>query len=175
MAFNPQTSYALGITGTLYEGNLSDSRDVEVDARRNDLAASAEALYGKAVCKSSNTDDLGFGLCNASSQFQGVLVFGQQHEKSTTGLANGEFGSVMKKGRCWVKVVHNVTPASLVRVFIADYSGTTADAVQGAFGTTLVAANTALLANARYLGRGSAGDLVEVEIDASPVLLTADS
>lgn len=170
-----QTSYALGLTGTLYEGSLSSSRNHEVDALRNDLAASAEAIFGKAVCKSSATDDLGFGLCNASSQFKGVLVHGMEQEKLTTGLVNGEFGNVMKSGRCWVKVVHNVTPASLVRVFIADYSGTTSGAVQGAFGTTLVAANTALLVNARYLGRGSAGDLVEVEIDASPVLLTADS
>lgn len=175
MAIIPQTSYALGITGTLYEGCLSDTRDAQIDGLRNDLAASAEALYGKGVCKSSDTDDKGFALANVTTQFMGVLVFGMQHEKSATGLLNGEFGSVMRKGRCWVKVVHAVTPASLVRMFIADHSGTTSGAVEGAFGTTLVATKTALLLNARYLGRGSAGDLVEVELDASPVILAADA
>ena len=170
-----QTSYSLGLVGTLYEGSLDTSRDHVVDARRNDLAAAAEAVFGRAVCKSSNSDNLGFGLCNASTAFQGVLVHGMQQEKLAVGLANGEFGNVMKKGRVWVKPVHNVTTATPVRVFIADHSGTTSGAFEGAFGTTLVAAKTALLLNARYLGAVSAGALVEVEIDANANLLVADA
>lgn len=170
-----QTSYALEPTATGFQGMLSDTRDSVVDARRNDLAASAEAAFGLGVCKSTDSDDLGFGLCNATRAWLGVLVHSMDLEKTTTGLPSKEFGNVLHKGRVWVKVVETVTTASTVKVFIADYSGTLTNAVAGAFGDTAVAANTATLLNARYLGSGSAGDIVELELDANAVLLTADA
>ena len=170
-----QTSYSLQPSGTGKQGQLVDSRNIVVDARRNDLAASAEATFGLGVCKSANSDDLGFGLCNASTQFLGVLVHAQDFEKTTTGLPNGEYGNIMKKGRVWVKVVEAVTTASVVKIFIGDHSGTITDAVEGAFGDTAVATKTATLLNARYLNAAAAGAIVELELDGSPVVLTADA
>lgn len=170
-----QTSYSLQPSGIGKQGQLADSRDILVDAYRNDLASSAEATFGLGVCKSADADDLGFGLCNATRAFLGVLVHSMDFEKSTTGLASGEFGNVMRKGRVWVKVVEAVTTASTVKVFVADHSGTIANAVEGAFGDTAVATKTATLLNARYLDAGSAGDIVRIELDANAVLLTADS
>lgn len=170
-----QTSYALEPSTLGKEGQLVDSRDILVDARRNDLAASAEAAFGRAVCKSAASDDLGFGLCNATTQFLGVLVHAQDFEKTTTGLPNGEFGNVMRKGRVWVSPVEAVTTASTVKVFVGDHSGTIARAVQGTFGDSAVATKTATLLNARYLGACAADGMVELEIDANAVLLVADS
>jgi len=170
-----QTSYALEPTATGFQGGLSDTRNILVDARRNDLAASAQAVYGLGVCKSTATDGLGFGLCGTARQFLGVLVHSMDLEKQTTGLPNGEFGNVMRQGRVWVKVVEAVTQDSTVKVFVADHSGTIANAVEGAFGDTVVSTKTATLLNARYLGAGAAGDLVELELGPNAVLLVADA
>lgn len=178
MSINPQTSYALELSNG-YEGDLSSTRDHVVDARRNDLAASAEAIFGVFVCKSANADDLGFGLCVTTTQALGILVHSMSEEKTqgvTTGLINGEFGNVMHKGRAWVRVKETVTTASPVRVAVLDHSGTVAGMTQGTFGTTADAGthHTALLPQARYVRGATAGNLAEVEIDALPVLLTAD-
>lgn len=170
-----QTSYALEPTATGFEGQLVDTRDIRVDAFRNDLAASASAKFGLGVCRSTNSDLRGFGLCNTSKQWLGVLVHSMRLEQEDTGLPSLEYGDVMRKGRVWVKVVETVTPESTVKVFIADYSGTISNAVEGAFGDTAVAAKTASLVNARYLTGGSAGELVMLELDANAVLLSADS
>lgn len=175
---NPQTSYRLEILRA-FAGDLSSTRDHVMDARRNDLSASAEAVFGLFVCKSSASDDLGFGLCNASSQALGVLVHSQRQEKiqdQTVGLKNGEFGNVMHEGRCWVIAREAVTTADPVRVCVGDLSGSITGAVEGSFVTTADSSGhkTARLLNARYLTSGSAGDAVEVEIVALPNVLTAD-
>jgi hypothetical protein len=178
MSINPQLTYSLELSNG-YEGDLASTRDHVVDARRNDLAASAEASFGLFVCKSTDTDDLGFGLCVTTQQALGILVHSMSEEKTqgvTTGLINGEFGNVMHKGRAWVRVKETVTPLSPVRVAVLDHSGTVTGATQGTFLTTADTSthHTALLTNARYLTRASAGDLAQVEIDALPATLTAD-
>lgn len=171
-----QTSYSLEPATNGLAGQLADTRNALIDGFRNDLAASAEAAYGLAVCKSTDSDDRGFGLCGTARQFLGVLAHQNDSERSSTatGLANKEFGNVMRKGRIWVKVVEAVTTASTVKVFVADHSGTLANAVEGAFGDTAVTAKTATLANSRYLTAASAGETALLEIDTAPVLLTAD-
>ncbi len=171
-----QTAYALELTHTGYVGQIADTRDVRVDGFRNDLAASAEAAFGLGFCRSAATDLQGFGLCNTSRRFLGVLVHSMDFEKTTTGLPSLDFGNLMSRGTVWVRVVEAVTQESTVKVFIADYSGTLANAVAGAFGDTAVAANTATLPNARYLGSAAAGELVQLELNApGPILLTADA
>lgn len=179
MSINPQTAYSLEISNG-YEGDLASTRDHVVDARRNDLASSAEASYGLFYCKSSNSDDLGFGLCNTTSQALGILVHSQDLEKTqgvTVGMINGEFGSLLHQGRAWVKVMEAVTTASPVRVAVLDSSGITTGMTQGRFGTTADSSThtTALLTNARYItSQATPGGLAIVEIGALPVKLTAD-
>jgi hypothetical protein len=170
-----QTSYALELGTTGYAGQLADTRDHVSDARRNDLAASAEAVYGRLYCRSTNADLLGFGLADATHQTLGVLAHSMDLEEATTGLLNGEFGNLVHKGRVYVTVVDSVTPDSLVRVYGADYSGSVSGAVEGTFGATKHASYTCLLTNARYLGSASAGETVILEIDALPTLLTLES
>ncbi len=171
-----QTSYSLERSAG-YEGQLYDTRDIRSDARRNDFAASAEAPFGKMVCKSTDSDDLGMAGANATTQVLGVLIHSMDTEQSTTGLLATEFGNVASKCTVWVRPVHNVTTVTPVRVFVVDYTGTTTGAVVGAFGTTAVSAKTSLpLLNCRYLRAASAGDLVPVEINIpGPLVLGVES
>jgi hypothetical protein len=179
MSINPQTAYSLELANG-YQGDLASTRDHVVDARRNDLAASAEALYGLFYCASTNADGLGFGLADATHQALGILVHSQDLEKTegvTLGMINGEFGSIMHQGRAWVKVMEAVTLASPVRVAVGDDSGNVTGATAGNFLTTADSSGhtTALLTNARFVtAQATPGGLAIVEIGALPAKLTAD-
>lgn len=169
-----QTSYSLEQSSPSQPGMVSSTQDVRVRPFRNDNASPVD--FGLAVCRSADTDDMGFDLCNATRQFLGVLTWGQIKENGTDGLASKEMGSIMESGEVYVRVVEDVTPESTVKVFIADHSGTIDDAVPGAFGDTAVSAKTATLANAKYAERASAGSVCRLRLNGpGPILLTADS
>ncbi len=170
-----QTTYSLAQSAPSQPGMIADS-DVtaRVRAFRNDNASAFP--FGLLVSKSTATDDRGFDTLSVSHQTLGVLTFGQIKVNGTDGLPTLEMGSILEEGEVYVTVVHNVTPDDVVRVFTVDYSGTTTGAVVGAFGTTAVSAKTAILANAKYVSRASAGGVAKVRLNLpGAVLLTTES
>ncbi len=170
-----QTSYNLGLTAPSQPGMISDS-DVtaRVRAFRNDNASPIS--FGLAVSRSTDTDDRGFDALSVSRQFIGVLTWGQIKQNGTDGLPTKEMGGILEEGECYVKVVHTVTPDDPVRVFTVDYSGTTDNAVVGAFGTTRVNDKTALLLNAKYVSRASAGGVAKIRLNTpGPLLVVTET
>lgn len=157
-----QLTYSLELAAG-YEGQISDSRPSQLDGRRND--AGAELPFGKAVSKSTATDNLGMKLPAAGEVLLGILVHAMDNEKTTTGLPSLEMGNVLSRGRALVKVENAVTPASQVLVRI-DGGGNGAGSFRGG---AAVAASLVAIPNARFLGSAGVNELAEVEINLPPV------
>lgn len=170
-----QTVYNLEQSPPSQPGMIADSNvGARIRPFRNDNASPIP--FGLLVCRSTNTDDRGCDLANATRQVLGVLLYEQVKQNGVDGLATITLGSVIEEGEVYVKVVEDVTPDSLVRVFIDDYSGTLAGAVAGAFGDSKVAAHTALLTNAKYVSRASAGGVAKLRLNLpAPSQLVAES
>lgn len=165
-----QTTYALEMTATGYEGGLADSRDSTIAGFRNDSAASAEIPFGRGVSKSSDADNLGCKLPAPGEIFLGVMTHSMDHERTTTGLPALAMGAVLSKGRVWVKVEAAVTLASAVLI-----RTTSAGNGLGSFTTGSASAGvTTLIPNARYVTAADAGGLaiLELNMPAVPVLTT---
>lgn len=161
-----QTTYSLAMVATGYEGGLADSRPSQIDGFRND--AGAEVAYGLGVTKSSATDNLGFQLADPGEIFLGVLVHDMAKERTTTGLPSLTMGSVLSRGRVWVKVENTVAVGDAVLV-----RTTTAGNGKGSFLTGSAAAGvTTLIPQARFMSAASAGGLaiLDLNLPAIPVL-----
>lgn len=160
----PQLTYALE-QSLGYEGNLADTRDIRVDARRNDAAASAELPFGRFVTKSAATDHLGMKLPAASEVLLGILVHSHSNEKTVTGLPNLEFGDVLSQGRVLVKVENAVAPGDIVLCRI-DSGGNGAGSCRGG---AAVAASLTAIPQARFLTAAAINGLAVVELNMPAV------
>jgi len=159
-----QTTYALE-QSPFYEGQIADSRDAQIDGYRNDAAV--EIPYGRAVIKSSNTDDLGIDVPGVDTVLLGVLVRGQNLEKTAAdiGLPLLAIGNVMSRGRCVVKVENAVTPNDPVRVRI-DSGGNGV----GSFSTgAAVNDSLVLVPQARFMTRAGINGLAVLDLNLPPL------
>lgn len=166
-----QTQATLGFPGMISDASDSDDIRSYVSAE-----ASAEVPFGQMV-KQGATDRAFLRLTSGTTQaILGVLVQSQGRAKptelGTTGLKPKMTGGIMRRGRCWVTIDENVTPASPVRVRVTDTGGTA-----GTFRTSSSAGNTVLISSwARFTGTfTAAGGVAELELDAlNSVVSTAD-
>lgn len=162
-----QTSYLLELPAPTQPGFVTDSNPTRVRAFRNDNAS--PILFGRAVCRSANTDDRGFDVLVTTRQFLGVLTWGQSQEAPTDGAPATEMQAILEDGEVLVETTEAVTPDSPVRV------RTAAGADQGKFCTTASVGNTAPLPNAKFVSRVAAAGVVKVRLNhPAPVLLVND-
>lgn len=168
-----QTTYSLELPAPSQPGFVTNSGNVRVKPFRNDNVAAIP--FGRAVCRSANTDLRGFDTLVTTRQFLGVLTWGQSQEAGYNGASNDgaaptEMQGIMEQGEVLVETTETVTPESPVRVRIA------ADANIGKFCTTLSAANTALVANAKFVTGVTGAGVVKVALNGpGPIVLVADA
>lgn len=162
-----QTTYLLEVPAPTQPGLVINSGNVRVKPFRNDNASAIP--FGRAVCRSANTDLRGFDSLVTTRQFLGILTFGQSQENSD-GAPATEVHGIMEQGEVIVEVTETVTPESPVRVIL------TAGATIGKFCTTLDAGDTAPVSNAKFVtGRTGAGPVRIAVNGPGPVLLVADA
>lgn len=155
-----QLTYSQEQTTDLFAGSLADMGDAEQQILSYvNEEASAEMPFGRMLAKGTADFDALLMAAQADALI-GVLVHSQAYQKDTelgsTGLKPDVTLNVLTKGRIWVNVTEDVTPASAVRV---DEDG-------GQFRDSAEANVTIDISkNARYLTTALSGTLALLEFN----------
>lgn len=135
--------------------------------------ASAEIAFGSAVVKGTGDDDVKIPALT-SDVLVGIVAHSHAYEKDIevgdTGIKPKMTVGVARHGRWLVTVDVAVTPSSPVRVRMDNNAGK----VPGQFCTAAVAGHTTLLVGAKYRTTTAGAGVVEIELDATAFVQTAD-
>lgn len=153
-----QTSVANAPIAALQAGQIDDTCALNDVMSYVNAEASSEMPFGRMLVQGTADRDAKLMTIQTDVMI-GVLVHSQAYNRDneigSTGLKPKMTAGVMTRGRVWVAVTEDVTPASVVRV----------SEVGGTFGDSASAGVTVVLKNARYLTTTLSGGLALLEFD----------
>lgn len=163
----------------VFAGTLVEDEPHMVESAVN-AEATASMPFGLLVKKGTNDRDA--LIATSTGTPLGIVLHSQGYAKAygdfagevdTVGVVAGVQLNVLRKGVCYVLLSENsITPASAVRCYVVADTGH----ALGTFGKTADGGKTTLLANARFLDSGGAGDRVRLYVDMldTDATITAD-
>jgi len=158
-----QLSYSRLQAKVAYEGQKADAGFDDV------ITGIAEGAvpFGKLVVRGTDADKQGklpaaSGDVTTATSVLGVALHSHDREQTAAAgaaYADKEAMSLLRQGRCWVKVEEAVTVASVVHVrYAAGGNGV------GSFGDTTGTSERAPLAGAKYLSDAGANEFALLEV-----------
>jgi hypothetical protein len=153
-----QTSVSNAPNAALQAGQVADLCPLNDVMSYVSAEASAEIPFGRMLVQGTGDKDAKLMAAQADAMI-GISVFSQAYNRDNeigaTGVKPKMTLGVMTRGRIWVQVTADVTPASVVRVHKTG----------GTFQDDSSAGNTVVLKNARYLTTTLANGLALLEFD----------